>query len=301
LLLPFHAAWQGFFIGINRSITDEQMNKLNVFISRLHERNASLLVELPAKADVSRFVNEFFDLLFPMSKPRSIDSCHLLFSGIRLQLERMLCVLKSQMTVTPSEVLDGFFDRLPDIYDLLVEDAEAIYRFDPAAKSIQEVVNAYPGFYAITVYRLSHQLLHLKVPVLPRMMSEYAHSATGIDINPAARIGKSFFIDHGTGVVIGETTDIGDNVKIYQGVTLGALSVEKSQAATKRHPTIENNVIIYAGSTVLGGKTVVGHDSVIGGNVWLTASIPPCSVVYHESEVKIRNNRGFEEPVNFII
>lgn len=257
--------------------------------------------QLPCKPDVNRFVNDGIELLFPMNKPRNIDEYHLRFNSLALQLERLLCVLKVGMKHKPNYVIDRFFKNMPHIYDQLLEDAEAIFRFDPAAESIREVVNAYPGFFAIAVYRLSHCLLRLEVPLLPRMMSEYAHSETGIDINPGARIGRSFFIDHGTGVVIGETTDIGNNVKIYQGVTLGALSVEKSLAATKRHPTIEDNVIIYAGSTVLGGKTVVGRESVIGGNVWLTASVPPYSVVYHTNQVQIRNSKDFKEPINFSI
>lgn len=277
------------------------MEKLHDFITMLHARNHESMIELPAKSDVSKYVNDWIDLLFPMSRPRSVDACHLMFSGLSLQLEKLLCQLRGQMDAKPTDIVSGFFGQVPDIYGLLVEDAEAIFRFDPAARSIQEVVNAYPGFYAIAVYRMAHVLVGMGVPVLPRMMSEYAHSITGIDINPGARIGRSFFIDHGTGVVIGETTDIGDQVKIYQGVTLGALSVEKSLAATKRHPTIEDNVIIYAGSTVLGGKTVVGHDTVIGGNVWLTSSVPPYSTVYHTSEVKIRNSKDFREPVNFVI
>jgi serine O-acetyltransferase len=277
------------------------MKKLAEFIEALHKRSLEDNSELPNKPDVNRFVNEGIELLFPMDKPRSLDAYHLRFNGLSLQLERLLCVLKAGMKHEPTYVIDRFFANLPGIYSQLLEDAEAIFRFDPAAESIREVVNAYPGFFAIAAYRMSHCLLNLGVPLLPRMMSEYAHSVTGIDINPGARIGNSFFIDHGTGVVIGETTDIGNHVKIYQGVTLGALSVEKSLASTKRHPTIEDNVVIYAGSTVLGGKTVVGHDSVIGGNVWLTNSVPPFSVVYHNSEVKIRNNKNFQEPINFSI
>jgi len=139
------------------------------------------------------------------------------------------------------------------------------------------------------------------VPVLPRVMSEYLHGMTGIDIHPGAQIGSNFFIDHGTGIVIGETTHIGNNVKMYQGVTLGALFVEKDMADKKRHPSIEDNVIIYAGSTILGGKTIVGHDTIIGGNVWLTESVLPHSVVYRQHKVNIRNSKSFEEPVNFVI
>ena len=142
----------------------------------------------------------------------------------------------------------------------------------------------------------------MKVPIFPRIITEYAHQLTGIDIHPGATIGDSFFIDHGTGIVVGETTIIGDNVKLYQGVTLGALSVSKKLANTKRHPTIESDTVIYSGATILGGETVIGHHSIIGGNVWLTESVPPYSVVYHKSEVKVRNAKDFEnEPINFVI
>jgi serine O-acetyltransferase len=174
------------------------------------------------------------------------------------------------------------------VYDDLLNDARAIVDNDPASQSIEEVVAVYPGFYAIAVYRFAHTLLRLNVPLLPRMFTEYAHSQTGIDIHPGAQIGHSFFIDHGTGVVIGETTIIGQNVKIYQGVTLGATHVAKSMAQRKRHPTIEDNVVIYANATILGGKTIVGHDSVIGGNVWLTNSVEPYSLVYHQSQIEVK-------------
>jgi serine O-acetyltransferase len=174
-------------------------------------------------------------------------------------------------------------------------------KFDPAARSVEEVLVAYPGFYATAVYRLSHQLWEQGVEILPRLFTEYAHSKTGVDIHPGAHIGESFCIDHGTGIVIGETTIIGNNVKIYQGVTLGALQVSKDSAIVKRHPTIEDNVTIYSGATILGGQTVIGHDSIIGGNVWLTYSVPSFSVVYHKSEVKVRDKNPFPEPLNFVI
>jgi serine O-acetyltransferase len=277
------------------------MEKLNDFIDMLHRKQYADDLTLPCKPDVNGFVNDSIELLFPMNKPRSRDACHLRFNDVALQLDKLLCTLKANMDHKPSFVRDAFFDAIPAIYEQLLDDAEAIYRFDPAAGSIREVVNAYPGFFAIAVYRFAHSIHGLGVPILPRMMAEYAHSVTGIDIHPGAQIGDSFFIDHGTGVVIGETTAIGNHVKIYQGVTLGALSVEKSLASTKRHPTIENNVVIYAGSTVLGGKTVIGHDSVIGGNVWLTESVPPYSVVYHTSQVKIRSSKEYQEPINFSI
>jgi serine O-acetyltransferase len=184
-----------------------------------------------------------------------------------------------------------FFERLPGIHERLLRDADAIYQGDPAAESVDEVISAYPGFFAIAIYRVAHEFYDLGVPIFPRILSEYAHFRTGIDIHPGARIGCPFFIDHGTGVVVGETTVIGDGVKLYQGVTLGALAVSKDLSSTKRHPTIEDNVVIYSNATILGGKTTVGHDAVIGGNVWLTDSVNPYSIVYHKSEVKVRDAR----------
>jgi serine O-acetyltransferase len=198
-------------------------------------------------------------------------------------------------------IADMFFEKVPVIYNTLMNDAAAVLRFDPAAKSIEEVLMAYPGFFATAVYRFSHQLIVQGVNILPRVFAEYAHSKTGIDIHPGATIGNSFFIDHGTGIVIGETTIIGDNVKIYQGVTLGALSVNKDQAEKKRHPTIEDNVVIYSGATILGGQTVIGSDSVIGGNVWLTNSVLPFSIVYHKSEISIRDKNPLPDVLNFVI
>ncbi|MDX9785265.1 MAG: serine acetyltransferase [Desulfobacterales bacterium] len=176
---------------------------------------------------------------------------------------------------------------VPDLRKTLSKDVRATFEGDPAAKSYDEIIFSYPGLYAQTVYRIAHRLLELNVPVLPRIMTEYAHSHTGIDIHPGATIGEHFVIDHGTGIVIGETTDIGDHVRIYQGVTLGALSLPpdagKRYRGKKRHPTIENEVIIYSGATILGGDTVIGARSVIGGNVWLTESVPPDTKVIMES------------------
>jgi len=187
--------------------------------------------------------------------------------------------------------------KLPRIRAMLEEDVKAAYDGDPAAESYDEIVFAYPGFYAITVHRIAHELHDQGVPLLPRLLSEVAHSATGIDIHPGAHIGRSFFIDHGTGVVIGETTVIGDNVKMYQGATLGALSFPKDACGAlirgvKRHPTIGDNVTIYAGATILGGDTVIGEGSVIGGSVWLTHSVPPGTKVVIESpRLRYRNSR----------
>jgi serine O-acetyltransferase len=177
-------------------------------------------------------------------------------------------------------VAESFFDALPGIRAVLAEDMKAAFRGDPAAKSFEEVIVSYPGFEAVTVHRLAHFFYRAEVPLIPRMMSELIHGRTGIDIHPGATISESFFIDHGTGVVIGETTVIGANVKLYQGVTLGALSVKKEEADTKRHPTLEDGVTIYANATILGGQTVIGRGSVIGGSVWITESVPAGSKVY---------------------
>jgi serine O-acetyltransferase len=182
------------------------------------------------------------------------------------------------------EIAINFMKDLPRIRNVLAKDIRAAFEGDPAAKNYDEIIFSYPGLFAITVYRLAHQLFEQNVPLIPRIMSEYAHNTTGIDIHPGARIGESFFIDHGTGVVIGETTEIGNRVRIYQGVTLGALSLSKEEVdrlrSEKRHPTIEDDVIIYAGVTILGGETVIGARSVIGGNVWITSSVPSDTRVF---------------------
>jgi len=182
-----------------------------------------------------------------------------------------------------------FFDALPGLYETLNTDIQAIYDGDPAARSEFEVIRTYPGFYAICFYRIAHLLHTFELPLVPRILTEHAHSKTGIDIHPAATIGEYFHIDHGTGIVIGETTTIGPYVKLYQGVTLGALSVRKNLAGSKRHPTVEDGVVIYSGATILGGDTVIGHHSVIGGNVWLTQSVAPHSTVYHTPAITVQN------------
>jgi serine O-acetyltransferase len=189
-------------------------------------------------------------------------------------------------------VADAFVNELPNVHDALIMDATATCEADPAARSIDEVILAYPGLRALACYRFAHQLWGSGVPLLARLISEIAHRTTGIDIHPAAAIGRAIAIDHGTGIVIGETSVIGDRVRLYQGVTLGALSVRKDLATTRRHPTIEHDVVIYANATILGGSTVVGHSSVIGGNVWLTHSVPPHSVV---TNVAVSERRSADE------
>jgi len=198
--------------------------------------------------------------------------------------------------IVPTEkaniIQSSFFCELEDIKIELEKLILVFYNNDPASKSEIEIILSYPGFFAIAVHRLANCLYRLDTPILPRFFSEYAHKQTGVDIHPGATIGRDFYIDHGTGIVIGETTIIGDNVKIYQGVTLGAFYVAKNLTDQKRHPTIEDNVTIYAGATILGGTTVIGENSVIGGNVWITKSIQPNSIVYQEfmPTIKQRNN-----------
>ncbi|AOP33826.1 serine acetyltransferase [Leptospira tipperaryensis] len=203
--------------------------------------------------------------------------------------------------LTIDGVLEKFKDELPALYEMIWHDATAAYEGDPAAESVKEVILAYSGFYAIAVHRVAHVLHKIGVPIFPRMLSEYAHEKTGIDIHPGASIGRSFFMDHGTGIVIGGTSIIHDNVKIYQGVTLGALSVSKDMALLKRHPTIEQNVIIYAGATILGGDTVIGRNSIIGGNAWLTQSVAPYSIVNQKNEVRVRTSKELDDVIDFTI
>jgi serine O-acetyltransferase len=254
---------------------------------------------IPPKEQAQRMADGLFLFLFPMlnEEPKPARVQHAL---LRHELVKLLYPLMEDLNDSVTVAANGFFDQLPQVYDALLADAEAILQFDPAATCFEEVVSTYPGFYAIANYRIANLLHRLGVPLLPRAFAEYVHGKTGIDIHPAATIGRSFFIDHGTGVVIGATTVIGDNVKIYQGVTLGALQVDKSLATVKRHPTIEDNCVLYANCTILGGDTVVGHSSVVGGNAWLTESVLPYSIVIHPSKAKVRS-RPFDEPVNFVI
>ena len=265
------------------------------FLEKLDTQNHNFRSVLPPKLEVNHFAEGMFDFLFPINcqQPRKAS---VQYVNLRDQLARLL----DPLDVDAEATSDEFFTALPGLHEALLEDARATLAFDPAATSLEEVITTYPGFYAITIHRLAHRLGQLGVSLLPRMLTEYAHGKTGIDMHPAAQIGHSFFIDHGTGLVVGATAIIGDNVKLYQGVTLGALQVEKALANTKRHPTIENDVIIYANATILGGETVVGHHSILGGNVWITRSVPPYSRVYHESKVNVRNKHD-EHVLDFVI
>ncbi|MFZ0283140.1 MAG: serine acetyltransferase [Bacteroidales bacterium] len=256
-----------------------------------------MLIDIPNKKGVEIAVKKIFRILFPYNE--KLASSEIDFPGDTF-VEQIELIFK-RLTPDDKLITQQFLGKLPAVKTVLIKDAEFLLEADPAAKDLVEVVAVYPGFFAIYCYRIAHLIDQLSVPLLPRMITEYAHKITGIDIHPGAVIGNPVAIDHGTGIVIGETTIIGNYVKLYQGVTLGALSVDKSKASKKRHPTIEDNVILYAGSTILGGETIVGRNSIIGGNVWLTQSVAPFSVVYNKSEIIVRDQNKFQEPINFII
>ncbi|WP_299888942.1 serine O-acetyltransferase EpsC [uncultured Lacinutrix sp.] len=234
------------------------------------------------KDTVKTFTKKLFYALFDQGYyNKNIEAIEVLFFRITNTLD-----------LEVDEIWFKFKSQFKDIREALDLDAIAIEQNDPATKSLEEVYLAYPGFHAIAIYRLSNALYKLDAFSISRMMSEYVHGITGIDIHPGASIGNSFFIDHGTGIVIGETTIIKDHVKIYQGVTLGGIQVKKSLSFIKRHPTIENNVTIYANATILGGDIVIGANSIIGANVWITQSVPENSLVTYQSEIKISTRRN---------
>ncbi|TYP97928.1 serine O-acetyltransferase [Tenacibaculum adriaticum] len=254
------------------------------------------------KNKAEQFIQKLYDVLFQIGDVRitSEKDFENVFSALKAHLKEVLC----DVSIPNDEILkiqEAFFKALPLIYATLKEDAEFMLEYDPAAKSVREIQIAYPGFFAIAIYRFSHELHKLYIPIIPRVLSEYAHSKTGIDIHPGAKIGNRFVIDHGTGVVIGETTIIGNNVKIFQGVTLGAISVSRDVKGQKRHPTIEDNVVVYSGTTILGGDTIIGENSVIGGNVWLTESVEPESRVFHKSQIIVKGKKIKHQPINFVI
>jgi serine O-acetyltransferase len=254
-------------------------------------------VTIPNQKAVEAIIKSAFKLLFPHANRFTKNEIESKDKDLQVQILDIL----SGLTDKKEDVIRQFFENLKKIKTALNKDASFILESDPAATQLIEVIAIYPGFLAIFCYRIANSFARLSVPLFPRMITEYAHKVTGIDIHPLATIGSPFSIDHGTGIVIGETAQIGKNVKLFQGVTLGALSVDKSKASKKRHPTIEDNVVLYSGCTILGGQTIVGRNSIIGGNVWLTESIAPFSVVYHKSEIIVRNQTGFQEPINFII
>jgi len=253
------------------------------FLNKIYQQHQACPPR-PAPREVANFFTGLLDVLFADFSHqfyRTVGEVENHLKKLQLDLQNMI----GQSDEDAADKAEQFFQSMPGLYERLEHDVTAMYEGDPAAKSRSEVIRTYPGFYAIAAYRLAHKLHQLGCHDLPRVITEHAHSKTGVDIHPAAKIGEHFCIDHGTGVVVGETTVIGNHVKIYQGVTLGALSVEKDDARKKRHPTIEDRVVIYAGATILGGETSIGHNSVIGGNVWLTRSVPPFSKIYYQSKM----------------
>lgn len=269
-------------------------------IEKIHQSKSTNTHGFFDKVKTKKWVKDLYEVLFLPQNDNTEGHLKKSFENLQQTFSTLIGTVAENKEDTEEQV-NRFFKALPALYDQLVLDAQSILEFDPAAESLEEVYLAYPGFFATYVYRLSHQLWEQKVRILPRVISEYAHSKTGIDIHPGAVIGESFFIDHGTGIVIGETTVIGNHVKIYQGVTLGALNVSKEKANQKRHPNIEDHVIIYSGATILGGNTTIGRESVIGGNVWITQDVPPNSLVYHKSEIKIKDNSSLPESLTFVI
>ena len=263
----------------------------------VHACNASL------KKESILFFDELKDFLFPHFSNKVYYAPEEVLAKLRLLERNLITLLKinNSKEENVEKKAQTFMSKIPHIHDMLWDDAEAIFKGDPAAESVDEVILAYPGFMAIFIYRLAHELYKLKIPIIPRILTEHAHQITGIDIHPGAEIDSPFFIDHGTGIVIGETTIIGKNVKIYQGVTLGALSVDKSLVHSKRHPTIQDDVIIYSQAVILGGDTVIGKNCIVGGNAWVTQSIPSNSVVFSKSEVRVRSNEQYIDTLEYII
>lgn len=261
--------------------------------SRLSGVNDGALI--PDRREIVKVIKDLQSLLFPSYFKHSegsenvLSQTELLLNIYNRLAKQILgaCVFnKTDMNASPEDICNTFIEKLPYVKNMLLKDIDALYEGDPAAKCREEVLICYPGFYAISIYRIAHELYRLGVPLIPRIMTEFAHEKTGIDIHAGATIGEYFFIDHGTGIVVGETTTIGSHVKIYQGVTLGAKSFKTDADGNpvkniKRHPDIGNNVVIYANATILGGDTVIGDNCVIGGNVWLTSSVEAGSTVYY--------------------
>ena len=293
-----------------KTVIAEMAEELNKNYSDQKLFDLSLGERIPQKDEIIDFVDELRKVTFPgfFGRENMAYANKKYFAGHKLSLlyDKLFRQIKvalsykndaksyQEIAEDAQEKALGFIRRIPEVQALLCKDVEAEYNGDPAANSREEIIFSYPGLFAIFVYRYAHVLYQMKVPFIPRIMTEYAHGETGIDINPGANIGEYFFIDHGTGIVIGETTDIGNNVKIYQGVTLGALSTRKGQqlSGIKRHPTIEDNVVIYANTTILGGETIIGANSVVAGNTFVTKSIPANTKVAStmpELEIKTSN------------
>ena len=246
--------------------------------------------EIPSRLEVKAIVLDTLSAMFPnYFFPEKDASLELIEARLARQISMACRFSETETDLSPRETAKRFIDTLPEVKRLLLTDIEALYEGDPAAKFRDEVIICYPGFYATAVYRMAHVLYELKVPLIYRMMTEFAHEKTGVDIHAGAKIGEYFFIDHATGIVIGETTVIGDHVKLYQGVTLGAKSFELDENGNpvkgiKRHPNIGNNVVIYANATILGGQTTIGDNSIIGASTWIIESVPEGSRIFYSAE-----------------
>ena len=278
--------------------TDDRLDGIVVAIESADESDFTYFskhtVMVPSRIEIIRIIKKMQSLMFP-AYFRLEEDCG---KDVRAVSEEIFIMLKRQLTgaysfydearvVDTEEIAYRIMEKIPYIKGMLIKDITAIYEGDPAARSPEEIILSYPGFYAISIYRIAHELYLIGVPYIPRIMTEFAHEKTGIDIHAGATIGERFFIDHGTGIVIGETTTIGNNVKLYQGVTLGARSFELDEEGNpvkgiKRHPDIGNDCVIYAGATILGGDTKIGDGCIIGGNVWLTRSVPAGEKVYYK-------------------
>lgn len=279
---------------------EKQLSKTEYFINSLYKKSKEIDY-YTNKEDVELFAEALYKFLFLIEEKsyHSFLSLKLKYKTLRIAF---IDIINDFLPQEDAEAIGDFFDDiLPKLYSDLEKDAQYFIESDPAATSLREIQVSYPGFFTIVIYRLAHELWKKEIPLLPRLLTEYAHGKTGIDIHPGAAIGVPFMIDHGTGIVIGETAVIGNQVKIYQGVTLGALSVSVDKANTKRHPTIGNDVVIYSGATILGGDTHIGERCIIGGNVWLTHSIDPDSKVFHKSQIIVKDSEIKEEPINFMI
>lgn len=263
-------------------------------LQQMQDSNLSVPKRIADRTSIVSLLKEIQVVLLPGYYHYNNLSCIEAFNNVQKHLDEQigsaLC-FGGKSPILAKELTNSFIKKLPDILKLIYTDIQAIYDGDPAAKSKAEVILCYPGFYAISIYRIAHVLYELNIPYIPRIMTEYAHEKTGIDINPGANIGEYFCIDHGTGIVIGETSTIGHHVKLYQGVTIGAKSFEKDKNGNpvkggKRHPDIGNHVIVYANATILGGNTKIGDYSIIGGNVWLLESVPSHSHIYYGKETE---------------
>lgn len=260
------------------------------FLESLHRSQQQNWVRAIDSTKIIEWLDRLFCILFP-EKALEVDTMETLWLQSKTDFNTLLLkILKHKSENEIAELTEAIFNTFPELYRQLQQDAQAILDTDPAADCIQEIINSYPGFTAIAVYRIANSIANHDVVLLPRILTEYAHSKTGIDIHPNASIGVPFVIDHGTGIVIGETSIIGKNVNIYQGVTLGALQVERNMREKKRHPTVEDHVVIYANATILGGSTIIGNHSIIGGNTFITKSVNPNSVVMQSTKNNVINS-----------